>query len=287
MLACWSTVMITRSAGSAELAGNAVEDADVGLVRHQPVDVGQRSGRWRRPPPRRPRPGWRRHGGTLPCRTSAGSPPSASRTGRRRHRGCRGSGRRSGGGSTGCRAAGCRPAPPRLGAVLPPRQHHGAGAVAEQHAGAAVLPVEDARVGLGADHQRRPHLPALDEVVGDRQREDEARAYRLHVEGGAAGHAELGLHARGRRREGIVRRAWWRRRSDRRLAARGRRPSSARSGGARRQVGGQLAVGRDVPLADAGAGDDPLVGGVQLMREFGVGQHPLRQVGAAADDLRP
>ena len=34
------------------------------------------------------------------------------------------------------------------------RQHHRAGAVAEQHAGAAVVPVEDARKHLGADHQR-------------------------------------------------------------------------------------------------------------------------------------
>jgi hypothetical protein len=32
-------------------------------------------------------------------------------------------------------------------------QNHGAGAVAEEHAGAAVVPVEDAREDLGADHQ--------------------------------------------------------------------------------------------------------------------------------------
>ena len=33
-------------------------------------------------------------------------------------------------------------------------QHDGAGAVAEQHAGGAVVPVEDARERLRADHQR-------------------------------------------------------------------------------------------------------------------------------------
>ena len=33
-------------------------------------------------------------------------------------------------------------------------QHDRAGAVAEQHAGAAVVPVEDAREHFGADHQR-------------------------------------------------------------------------------------------------------------------------------------
>ena len=33
-------------------------------------------------------------------------------------------------------------------------EHDGAGAVAEQHAGGAVGPVENARKRLGADHQR-------------------------------------------------------------------------------------------------------------------------------------
>ena len=57
-------------------------------------------------------------------------------------------------------------------------------------------------------------------------------------------------------------------------------------GGVRRQVGGQFAVGRDVTLADAGAGDDPVVGRIELAGEFGVGEDPFRQIGAAADDLR-
>ena len=33
-------------------------------------------------------------------------------------------------------------------------EHDGAGAIAEQHAGGAVVPVEDARKRLRADHQR-------------------------------------------------------------------------------------------------------------------------------------
>jgi hypothetical protein len=33
------------------------------------------------------------------------------------------------------------------------RQHHGAGAVAEQHAGGAVVEIENAREHFGADHQ--------------------------------------------------------------------------------------------------------------------------------------
>ncbi len=37
---------------------------------------------------------------------------------------------------------------------------------------------------------------------------------------------------------------------------------------------------------DAGALDDPLVGGVDLGRQFGIGQDPLRQIRAAAEHDR-
>ena len=39
MLACWSTVTITFGGIEAELARGGVEDALVGLVRHEPVDL--------------------------------------------------------------------------------------------------------------------------------------------------------------------------------------------------------------------------------------------------------
>ena len=64
-------------------------------------------------------------------------------------------------------------------------QHHRAGAIAEQHAGGAVVPVEDAREGLGADHQRALEAPGLQQSVGGRQRINKARADRLQVERGA------------------------------------------------------------------------------------------------------
>ena len=51
------------------------------------------------------------------------------------------------------------------GLALAPK-HHRAGAVAEQHAGRAVGPVEDAREGLGADDQRLLRLAGLDQRVG-------------------------------------------------------------------------------------------------------------------------
>jgi hypothetical protein len=45
----------------------------------------------------------------------------------------------------------CRRWPGCLGFAR--RQHHGAGAVAEQHAGGAVVEIENAREHFGADHQ--------------------------------------------------------------------------------------------------------------------------------------
>ena len=75
------------------------------------------------------------------------------------------------------------------------RLHHdGAGAVAEQHAGGAVVPIEDARERLRADHQRALVGPRAQQAVGDRKPVHEAGAHRLQVERGAARDAEPGLH---------------------------------------------------------------------------------------------
>ena len=48
---------------------------------------------------------------------------------------------------------------------------------------------------------------------------------------------------------------------------------------------GRLVIGSDVALADAGALDDPLVAGVDLLSEFGIGNDAGGQIGAATDDL--
>ena len=149
VLAWRSMVTTTFSAARPSFFAHAVDDAAIGLMRHQPVDIARAS---------------------RPLAASASSTTSARRctawrktsralhaqearrcrwsTGRHRHRADRSRCRRSGDGSRGCRA---RAALPFDGAAS---QHHRAGAVAEQHAGAAVAPVEDAREGLGADHQR-------------------------------------------------------------------------------------------------------------------------------------
>ena len=164
-------------------------------------------------------------------------------------------------------------------------QHDGAGAVAEQHAGAAVVPVEDAREGLGADHQRALERAGAQEIVGGGEREDEARAHRLQVEGRAMVDAEPVLHRDRGRGKGVVRR-------------RGRQHDQVdrlridpgigerRARGVDRQMRGELALGGDMALPDAGALHDPLVGGVDPRRQFGIGQDLLRQIGAAAEHDR-
>ena len=152
---------------------------------------------------------------------------------------------------------------PAIGIVAVGRKidHRGAGAVAEEHAGAAVVPVEDARGGLGADHQRARRELVLEEAVGGGNGIDEARADRLEVERGAVVHAELLLNHRGGGGEGEVGR---RGRDDDEVDVgdgdAGGRHRLLR--GFDREIGGDFAFGGEVALADAGALDDPFVGGV-------------------------
>src|SRR5579862_1352880 len=69
-----------------------------------------------------------------------------------------------------------------------------AGAIAEQHAGRTIVPVEDAGEGLRPDHQGSLKRPGAQQRVRCRQSEDEARTHRLQIEGGATGDAEPTLH---------------------------------------------------------------------------------------------
>ena len=140
-----------------------------------------------------------------------------------------------------------------------------AGAVAEQHAGAAIVPVEQAGEGLAADHQSGLGLPEHQEVVGDRQRVDEAAAHRLDVECGGVPRAELALHRRGAGREGVV---GGRGRDHQQIDPVGADAGPIQSGARRRgrQIRGELALGGDVALADPGALDDPRVAGVDASR---------------------
>ena len=129
-------------------------------------------------------------------------------------------------------------------------------------------------------------LAEADEVVRHVERVDEARADRLDVEGGAAGHAELVLDPRRGRGEGLV--GGRRRQHDQvEIGRLHPRPAERGAGGGGRQVGGELPFGRDAAFEDAGALDDPFVRRVDHPREVFVGQHLLGQIPAAAGDDGP
>ena len=105
----------------------------------------------------------------------------------------------------------------------------------------------------------------LDHRVGDGERVDEAGAHRLHVERGAAVRRRAWLHDARRRREHHV----GRRRGDDDQVDRRRGSQSAASSARRAAASGEVAdgdVGRgEVARADAGALDDPLVGGLDAV----------------------
>ena len=155
--------------------------------------------------------------------------------------------------------------------------------VAEQHAGGPVLPVEQAREGLGADHQRALVRAGAEELVGRRDAEDEARAHCLQVEGCAADHAEAGLHLRRHRREGVVRRGG---RDDEEVDVGRTEAGVAQRGLGRgeRQRRRSLVAAGDVAAGDAGALHDPAVGRVDPLGQFAVADDFLRQAGADAPD---
>ena len=159
-------------------------------------------------------------------------------------------------------------------------QHDRAGTVAEQHAGAAIVPVEDAGEGLGANHQCGRGKARLDQAVGHRKAIDEAGANGLNVKRSAAGHAQGGLHARRRGGKRLIRRC---RREHDEIEV-GSLEAGVGQGPFRsleRKMRRQLAICRDVTLANAGTLLDPLIGCVHGLGEVGVGHHTLGQVGAA------
>ena len=166
-----------------------------------------------------------------------------------------------------------------------PFQHHGARAVTEQHAGAPVAPVEQPREHLRADHQGAAVLAARDEPVRDRERIDETRAHGLHVERRAEADAELVLQDAGRGREHDVRRG---RRNDDEVDVVGRHAGRRHRLPRRvhRQVGRHLLVRGHATRPDAGAREDPLVGGVDPLLDVLVGELADGQIAARADDPR-
>ena len=139
-------------------------------------------------------------------------------------------------------------------------QGHGAGAVAEEHAGAAVLPVHPAAQLVGADHQGAAHRTTAQVVGGGDQGEEEAAAGGREIEGHGVHGAEGGLHPWGGAEEVVG--AGGGQQDEIKILG----PPAGMGESRGRGGGGQLGEGflraRHPAGADAGAGADPGVAGV-------------------------
>ena len=158
-------------------------------------------------------------------------------------------------------------------------------AVAEQDARAPIRPVEEATQHLHPDHQHLAVHAAADEGIAGGQRVQEAGAGGLQVEASGAGRAQLVGHQHRRGRQRIVRRAGP---DDHQVDLRGVDAGHRQRvpGGVDGEGGGRLVIGGDATLADAGAGLDPFVRGVDHGRQLGVGHDAQRRIHPPAGDDR-
>ena len=86
-------------------------------------------------------------------------------------------------------------------------QNDGTGAVAEQHAGAAIVPIENARIDLRADDECVTRHAACNHSISERQCVNESRTHGLQIKCRAAMRAQFFLQdARGRRKNHVRRR---------------------------------------------------------------------------------
>jgi hypothetical protein len=259
-------VLAWRSSVTMKFAADEIQNADVGLVRHHPVDGRNGDAGVIADFARRPGQGI---DGQLEDRLAVHAQEWVTRHLAPNH------------------VAG-RAQDVVLGAVrIQPRgqnarlfrgaEHHCAGTVAEQHAGAAIAPVQNAGEDLGADHKGVVRPAGPDESVGGGERVDETAAHGLDIKGRGAARPQIRLHQAGRAGENEVRRGS---RDDDQVDGVGRHAGVFQRGarGAGRQVAGFGSRLGDVPLADAGAFHDPGV------RRLDTARRQIRSQIIVADD---
>ena len=265
----------------AEFLGRAVHDADIRLVRDQPVDLVRSHVGVRQCFVRnlfQHGDGQLEHGRAIHVQEGATGQRAASQTARY---------------AQDVRMAAVRVQLGGQDAWLGGGRHDdGASAVAEQHAGAAVVEIEDARKHFGADHQHVFMHARLDEAVGRGHRIHEAAADGLHVDGGAVVRdAQLALHdagSAGETAEEIGGRAGD---DDQvQVVAAQARHLQRLLGRFHTQVRGVLHWRRVMARRDAAARDDPFIRrldalGGELLGQILVGDALLRQVAAGADNF--
>ena len=150
-------------------------------------------------------------------------------------------------------------------------QDAGAGAVAEEHAGAAVAPVDAAGKGLGADEKDLGSRILAEQGVRQMQAVQEAGAGGAEVEGHGRTGTDVAADDAGKRGAEMVRRTGGREDVG--------QPGSIETGifqslagGMGPEVGGILFLRQAVTTLDAGTGGDPLVVGLHQFAQVIVGQ---------------
>src|SRR6516225_3122248 len=73
-------------------------------------------------------------------------------------------------------------------------EHDSAGAISEKHAGGAILPVDNAREGLRADHQRALECAGLEQAINGGEPKNKTRAHGLQIKRSTVCDSETGLH---------------------------------------------------------------------------------------------
>ena len=162
-------------------------------------------------------------------------------------------------------------------------EHGGTGTVAEEDARVAVFPIDDRGKFFGPDDEHGFVGARHDELLADLESVNETRTRGLEIERGGAGGPEFLLHETGRRRERHVGRD--RGDDDEVDLVGGDAGFFQRAlGGFGTEVGGEFVFSGDAAFLDAGAGGDPLVGGLDEFFEFGVGENARGKIRTDAHD---
>ena len=164
-------------------------------------------------------------------------------------------------------------------------QQHSSRAIPEQHAGGAVLIIQDGSHHVAADDQRFFLRAGAHKLRSDRQRIEKSGTGRGKIESPGVRGAQVVLNQAGGRGEHHVRRdAGHHDQVDLRRGDIFAGEELARGRGG--QIGRGDAFIRDVALADAGALPDPGIVGFDQLFQIGIGHHPGRHVAAHTGNLR-
>ena len=162
-------------------------------------------------------------------------------------------------------------------------KNRGPRAVAKEDAGVAVRPIHNAAEFVGANDQDRFIRSRGDELVGDLEAVEKARAGRTDIHAGGIFCADEPLHMAGGGGEKIIRRD---RADENEVDLFGLDPRVFHRGlrGLRGHVACEFGVGGEAAFANAGALNDPLVRGFNHRFQLGIGEHTVGHITARADD---